>query len=208
MFYMFCMVGSCRQQWTSRIITNKTPTQTHKQQNKGTLIRDHSWSESICWKCDEFCVVRKDNSTDSCSLLASAARLLTDLISFTRRHKPACTLADLPLGIVRVSFWGIVLWCWLFAFFMTSTCLQAHNPCPNQDRRTKARTLFQSLAFPRRLGPAHEPGATTQPAKHKQSQSLIACDTCKNKPVHEVTPFRPLSRNAQNSCCSRTTYQN
>ena len=41
-------------------------------------------------------------------------------------------------------------------------------------------------------------------------QSDEACDTCKNKPVHEATPFRlrPLSTNSQKSCCSRTTYQN
>ena len=82
-----------------------------------------------------------------------------------------------------------------------------NNPLPNQDRRTKVCTLFQSLAFPHRLGPAHEPTARTQPFKHKRSQSLVSCDTCKNKPVHEVMPFRPLSTNAQKSCCSKTTYQ-
>ena len=86
--------------------------------------------------------------------------------------------------------------------------MRAHNPFPNQDRWTKALALFQSLAFPHRLGQANEPRARTQPAKQKQSQCLIACDTCKNKPAHEATPFRPLSTNSQKSCCSRTTYQN
>ena len=63
-------------------------------------------------------------------------------------------------------------------------------------------------SLPHRLGPAHEPRARTQPSKHKQSQSLIACDTCKNTQIHEVMPFRPLSTNAQKSCCGRKTYQN
>ena len=42
----------------------------------------------------------------------------------------------------------------------------------------------------------------------KRHTQVIACDACKNKPVHEVTLFRPLSKNAQKSSCSRTTYQN
>ena len=169
--------------------------------------------------------MRKDNRTEGCSSkcnIAGFCRSFADLISFTRRHKPARTFADLPMGhslrnfpfaLSRVSLgyrFGVS--------FYDIKLLQAHvlcsrytneknNPFPSQDRRTKACTLFQSLAFPHRLGPAHEPRARTQPSKHKQSQSLIACDNCKNKPVHEVTPFRPLSTNAQKSCCSRTTYQ-
>ena len=78
-----------------------------------------------------------------------------------------------------------------------------NKPIPSQDKRTRACSLFQA-------GASHEPRAKTQPSKNT-SQSLIAYDTCKvykNKSNHEMTPFRPLSINAQKSCCSRTTYQN
>ena len=120
------------------------------------------------------------------------------------------TLSGIVLGY-RFMMLTLCILCDIKLLASTRAALTLHqrenNPLPNQDRRTKVCTLFQSLAFPHRLGPAHEPTARTQPFKHKRSQSLVSCDTCKNKPVHEVMPFRPLSTNAQKSCCSKTTYQ-